>query len=93
MKKSELITAVAAQSGMTKKDTARMLEATINCIEQALLAGDKVLLPQLGTFEVRTRAARMCSNPRTGQLQQVPESRALTFRAANNWKEKVNKPL
>ncbi len=90
MKKAELVQRIAQSTGATQKDTEKMLDATIAVIEQALVEGDKVLLPGLGTLETKTRAARNCSNPRTGELIAVPAMQVPTFRAATTLKEKVN---
>ena len=65
MNKTELITAMAEKSGLTKKDSENALTAFVESIEDALKSGDKVQLVGFGTFEVKARAARKGINPQT----------------------------
>ena len=59
MNKSELINAMAAESGLTKTDSKKALDAFMAAITKALKAGDKVSLVGFGTFVVAERAARL----------------------------------
>ena len=72
MNKSELISAMAAESGLTKADSKKALEAFMASITKALKAGDKVSLVGFGTFAVSERAARLGSS-----LQREQHVRAL----------------
>lgn len=91
MKKAELIQAVADKTGKSKKDAAVFVDAVFESIQEALVAGDKVTLTGFGVFEVRERAAKMCKNPRTKELTEVPACKAPAFKAGKNLKESVNK--
>ena len=62
MNKAELIQAVAAKSGLAKKDAEAAVAAVIDSITDALKAGDKVALVGFGTFAVKARAARTGKN-------------------------------
>ena len=53
MNKAELVAAVAEKAGLTKKDAEAALKAVLDVVEEALVAGDKVQLVGLGTFETR----------------------------------------
>ena len=53
MNKTELITAMAAKSGLTKKEAGAALASLIDGITEGLKAGDRVAIPNLGSFEVR----------------------------------------
>ena len=64
MNKSELIAAMAADSGLSKADTEKALNAFLGQVEKALKAGDKVQLTGFGSFEVKERAERMGATPR-----------------------------
>ena len=64
MTKSELVDAIAEESGLTKADSERALKACIGSIEGALKKGDAVSLIGFGTFSVVQRAARTGRNPR-----------------------------
>lgn len=90
MNKSELITAVAAKTGMTQKQTAPVVDSILGAISDALANGDKVQLVGFGTFEVRSRSARTARNPRTGEEIKVAASKAPAFKAGKALKESVN---
>ena len=66
MNKNELVSAVAKQAELSKKDAGLAVEAVFDTIAKALEKGDKVQLIGFGTFDVSERAAREGHNPRTG---------------------------
>ena len=63
MNKAELISAMAAESGLSKTDSKKALDAFIASVTKAMKAGDKVSLVGFGTFSVVERGARMGINP------------------------------
>ncbi len=81
MNKTELIDQIAAKAGLTKADSKKALDATIDAIKEALVAGDKVALIGFGTFSVNTRAAREGINPRDKVKIQIPEKKIAKFKA------------
>ena len=89
MTKADLINAVAAKAEITKKDADKAVAAVIASIEEALVKGEKVQLVGFGTFEVKTRAGRICKVPGTKQEVDVPASKIPTFKAGKVFKEKV----
>jgi DNA-binding protein HU-beta len=89
MNKTDLVNAVAASTGFTKKDAEKAVAAVIEGITDALKAGDKVQLVGFGTFEVRDRAAKQGHNPRTGEPMQVPASKLPAFKAGKALKDAV----
>ncbi len=91
MNKSELIAAIAAKTGETKKDAEATLNAFVDVVTNALVKGDKVQLVGFGTFEVRKRAARKGRNPQTKEEIKIPASKAPVFKAGKALKELVNK--
>lgn len=91
MNKSELIAAMAAKTGETKKDAEAALNAFVNVVTEALVKGDKVQLVGFGSFEVRKRAARKGRNPQTKEEIKIPASKAPVFKAGKALKELVNK--
>lgn len=90
MSKTELAAAIAAKTGISKKDAEAAVGAALDAITEALKAGDKVQLIGFGTFEVRDRPARMARNPRTGEEIPVPASKAPTFKAGKALKDAMN---
>ena len=91
MNKTDLINAIAAKSGLNKKNSESALNAFIASVEEALKKGDKVVLVGFGTFEVRKRAARKGRNPQTKKEITIPASNAPVFKAGKGLKDKVNK--
>ena len=65
MNKAELIAAVAAKTGDTKKVAEASVNAIVDVITEALKSEEKVQLVGFGSFEVRKRAARKGRNPQT----------------------------
>ena len=91
MNKSDLIAAIAAKTGSTKKDAEANLNAFVEVVTEALGKGDKVQLVGFGSFEVRKRAARKGRNPQTKEEIKIPASKAPVFRAGKALKDLVNK--
>ena len=91
MNKAELIAAVAAKTGETKKGAEAAVNAVVDTVKAALAKGDKVQLVGFGSFEVRKRAARKGRNPQTKEEIRIPASKAPVFRAGKSLKDLVNK--
>ena len=91
MKKTDLIAAVAEQSGLSKKDVEKAINATIDTIIKAVADGDKIQLTGFGTFEQRQRNARTGVDPRTGNSIEIPASKVPAFKAGKAFKDAVNK--
>ena len=67
MNKNELISSIASETGLTKTDAAKAVDAFVSSISSALKSGDEVRLVGFGTFAVSKRSATTGRNPRTGQ--------------------------
>ena len=91
MNKTELIAAVAAKAGLTKKDAERVVNATIESITESLVKGDKVNISGFGIFEIKNREARVGLNPRTKEKIQIPATKLPVFKAGKALKDSVNK--
>ena len=91
MNKTDLVNAVAAETGFTKKDAEKAVASVLDQITEALKAGDKIQLVGFGTFEVRERPARVGRNPQTKETITIPASKVPAFKAGRNFKEAVNK--
>ena len=91
MNKTELIAAVAAKAGLTKKDAERVVNATIETITETMVKGDKVNVSGFGIFEVKAREARVGRNPRTKETIQIPATKLPAFKASKTLKDAVAK--
>ena len=90
MNKTQFIDAVAAAGNLSKKDAAVAVNAVTDAIVEALKNGEKVQLMGFGNFEVKTREARECRNPRTGETVMAPEAKRPVFTAGKAFKDAVN---
>ena len=90
MNKAELVAAMAAKTGDTKKGTEEYVNALVDVITAALKKGEKVQLVGFGSFEVRKRAARKGRNPQTGEEIKIPASKAPAFKPGKALKDAVN---
>jgi len=91
MNRVDLVSAMAEQTGLTKKDCDAALKSFIDIVSEELENNGKVQLVGFGTFEVRERAARTGRNPQTKEEIQIPASKAPAFKAGKALKDRVNK--
>ncbi|PID94550.1 MAG: DNA-binding protein HU [Bacteroidetes bacterium] len=89
MNKTELINFVAEETGLTKIDAQRALEACMKGVTETLAAGERVQLTGFGTFYVDARAARTGRNPRTGQEIAISAKRIAKFKAGKGLSDAV----
>lgn len=90
MNKAELIDAIAAESGLTKTDAGKAVNALTDAVTAALKKGDSVTLVGFGTFKVSQRAARTGRNPQTGKEIKIAAKKAPGFSAGAGLKTAVN---
>jgi DNA-binding protein HU-beta len=90
MNKTQLIESVAADSGLTKADTARAIESLLDTVTKTLKKGDEVSITGFGKFSVVKRAARQGVNPRTGERVKIKASKAPKFSAGAGLKQAVS---
>ncbi len=90
MNKQELISVMAENAGLSKKDAEAALKAFMSAVEDTLVKGGKVQLVGFGTFEVRERAARTGRNPQTGAEMKIAAAKVPAFKAGRSLKDKIN---
>ncbi len=90
MNKSQLVNAVAADTGFTKVDAAVAIESVIATVTKTLKKGDEVSITGFGKFSVVKRAARQGVNPRTGERVKIKASKAPKFTAGASLKQAVH---
>ena len=89
MTKTDLIDALADKAGLTKVDAKKAVDLVTEVITRALARGEKITWTGFGTFEVRSRAARMGRNPQTGVPMRIPATKTPAFRAGKSLKDAV----
>lgn len=90
MNKTELVTAIAENAEISKKDAEKALKAFVEVITEELKKGEKVQLVGFGTFEVTSRSAREGRNPQTGKTMKIAACKAPKFKAGKALKDAVN---
>ncbi len=90
MNKNDLVAAVADNSGLSKTDAAKAVDAVLDSITGSLKGGSEVRLVGFGTFSVAARKATTGRNPRTGETIQIKASNQPKFKAGKALKEAVN---
>jgi len=90
MNKSELVSSMAAKSGLSKEVAKKALDACVESIVDALKAGDKVALVGFGTFSVATRPERQGINPATQQTITIPAKNVAKFKAGADIDSAIN---
>lgn len=91
MNKAELVDAIAQESGLTKADSKRALDAFINTTTKTLKGGDRLSLIGFGSFSTSKRAARIGRNPRTGKEIKIAAKNVVKFKAGTDLANTVNK--
>ncbi|WP_455668001.1 HU family DNA-binding protein [Phocaeicola sp.] len=89
MNKAELISAVAAEAGLSKVDAKRAVEAFVSAVTGALKEGDKVSLVGFGTFSVSERSARTGINPSTKATITIAAKKVAKFKAGAELAEAI----
>ena len=89
MTKQDLVNKLADMAGMTKGDAAKALDTLSDVVTAALKKGEKVTWTGFGTYEVRSRAARMGRNPQTGAPMHIAASKTPAFKAGKSLKDAV----
>jgi nucleoid DNA-binding protein len=88
--KTQLIDAVSASAGHSKKDTETVIEAFITEVSGALAKGEKVDLRGFGNFVAREKKARQGRNPKTGETIEIAARTAVAFKPSKELAAKVN---
>ncbi len=91
--RADLCEAVHDEVGLSRQDSATLVERTLELMIQALEAGEQVKLSGFGVFQVRAKRARMGRNPKTGEPAAIEPRRVIGFRASQVMKARVDKAL
>ena len=85
----DLSEALFREVGLSRNESAELVEAVLTHMSDALVAGEQVKISSFGTFSVREKAARVGRNPKTGQEVPIQPRRVLSFRPSHLLKERV----
>ena len=90
MKKTEIMSALAEKTGLTKADVEKVYNATFELIKEELSKGNEMSVAGFGKFKITERAAREGRNPQTGETIKIAASKSVGFKARKELKETVN---
>jgi len=88
--RAELSQAVYEDVGLSRNESAELVETVLEEMSKALENGEMVKISSFGTFAVREKSQRIGRNPKTGEEVPILPRRVLTFRASNVLKDRVN---
>ncbi|MEM6467729.1 MAG: integration host factor subunit alpha [Pseudomonadota bacterium] len=86
----DLSEAVFREVGLSRNESAELVESVLNHVSDALVSGQNVKISSFGTFSVRSKTARMGRNPKTGEEVPIEPRRVLTFRPSHLMKDRVD---
>ncbi len=79
----------AKQMDLKQKDVMYIVQKTLDCILDSLVAGKKVELRNFGVFKVKSRKAKKGRNPKTGESVPVPERKVVSFKPGLFMKQRI----
>ena len=91
--RADLTEAIYREIGLSRTESAVLVESILDHIVNALVKGESVKLSGFGTFSVRDKRERMGRNPKTGREVPITKRRVLVFKPSNVLKERVNSSL
>lgn len=90
MNKTELIDAIALETGLSKADSKKALESFLGNIEKTLKEGGKVSLVGFGSWSVSEKPEREGRNPQTGKTIKIAAKKVVKFKAGSELADAVN---
>jgi integration host factor subunit alpha len=88
--RAQLGEVVYQEVGISRHESAEMVEAILNEISNALQHGDMVKISSFGSFSLRQKVERIGRNPKTGEEVPILPRRVLVFRASHVLKNRIN---
>ena len=88
--RAHLSEAVYEEVGLSRNESAELVESILNKISSTLVKGETVKVSSFGTFSVRSKGQRIGRNPKTGKEVPILPRRVLVFRPSQILKDKVN---
>ena len=87
MTKAEFVAKVAEGAGVSKAEADKVIKSVFGEITDALKVGDKIIVPDFGTFLTRERAERIGVNPQTGETITIPKQTVAAFKPSKVLKD------
>ncbi len=91
--RADLAEAVYQEVGLSRNESAELVEAILSEISGSLVSGQNVKISSFGSFLVRDKGRRIGRNPKTGEEVPIEPRRVLSFRASQVLKDRINSSL
>jgi integration host factor subunit alpha len=91
--RAQLGESVYQEVGLSRNESADLLESVLNLVSDALSRGETVKISSFGSFYVRKKGRRIGRNPKTGQEVPILPRKVLVFRPSQVLKNLINEPL
>jgi len=91
--RADLAEAVYEAVGLSRTESAELVERVLDLIGDALVEGHNVKLSSFGSFQVRSKNQRIGRNPKTGEEVPILPRQVLVFKPSNVLKSKINKSM
>ena len=92
MNKSEIVERIQTATGLSRKDSAEMLEFTFSAIKDTLESGESLKISGFGSFTVKQKADRRGRNPQSGEEIIIKARRVLSFKPSMSLRQAINGP-
>ena len=89
----DLSEAVFREVGLSRNESAQLVEAVLEHMSDALVDGEQVKISSFGTFSVRDKTARVGRNPKTGEEVPILPRKVLVFRPSQVLKSQINERM
>jgi integration host factor subunit alpha len=91
--RADLAEAVFREVGLSRNESARLVESVLKLVMDGLAGGDSVKISSFGSFSVRMKGQRIGRNPKTGEEVPILPRKVLVFRASHVLKDRINRVL
>ena len=91
--RAQLTEAVYQEVGLSRNESAELVESVLAEMSNALVRGEMVKLSSFGSFSVRQKGQRMGRNPKSGEEVPIPPRKVLVFRPSHVLKDRINETM
>lgn len=90
MTKADIVEKIHTTTGLSKKDSAEMMESVFDIIKSTLESGESIKVSGFGSFVVNQKEARRGRNPQTGEAITIEARKVLTFKPSTILRQSIN---
>jgi len=90
MTKADIVNSLYEKLGLSKKETAQIVETVLETIKTTLESGDKIKIAGFGNFVVRQKTSRKGRNPKTGEEIKISRRKVVTFKPSQLLRKAVD---